>query len=88
MRQAIDKTVMALEELGKPSPWNADSKASDDFLVPLFKNYFKKLELPNAMPKKNFHQLVAHIPDDEIDPEIKSKLNAIAKAAAGAKRPT
>ena len=88
MRKAIDKTVMALEELGKPSPWNPDSKASDDFLVPLFKNYFKKLELPNAMPKKNFHQLVAYIPDDEIDPEIKSKLNVIAKVAAGAKRPT
>ncbi len=87
MRAAIDKTVAALEGLSKPSPWSADSKVSGDFLEPLFKNYFKGLGLPNAMPKKNFYQLVAYIPDAEIDPEIKSMLDAIANVAAGAKRP-
>ena len=87
MLEAVKKTTEALEELGRLSPWGIDSKVSGDFLDPLFKNYFKGLGLPNAMPKKNFYQLVAYIPDADIDPEIKSMLDAIANVAAGAKRP-
>ena len=88
MRAAIDKAVAALEELSMPSPWSADSKVSGDFLEPLFKNYFKKLGLPNCMPKKNFYRLAAYVPDDEVDSEIRSMLDAIANVAAGAKRPS
>ena len=85
MRVAIRKTTAALEELGRPSPWRADNKVSDNFLVPLFKNYFKNLRLPNCMPKKNFYQLAAYIPDADLDAEIKSKLDAIAEVAEQAR---
>lgn len=85
MRVAIRKTTEALEELGRPSPWQADSKVSDDFLVPMFKNYFKNLRLPNCMPKKNFYQLAAYIPEADLDAEIESKLDAIAEAAKQAR---
>ena len=68
----------------KGSPWSADIKASDDFLVPLFEAYFGKLGLPNLMAKKNFYELAEHVPDSEIDPEISEKLDAIVRVAESA----
>ena len=84
MQAAIDEIESALEALGKPSPWSEDIKASDEFLDPLFASYFKRLELPNLMAKKNFYELVVCVPDSEIDPEIHEKLDAIADVARGA----
>ena len=81
MSQAIEGVESALNTLGKGSPWSADIKASDDFLIPLFKSYFKTLGLPNLMAKKNFYELAEHIPDSEIDPEISEKLDAIVRVA-------
>ena len=85
MRWAIRKITESLERLGKPSPWGADSKVSDDFLVPLFKSYFERLKLPNCMPKRNFYQLGAYIPDADIKAEVRSKLDAIAQVAKQAR---
>ncbi len=85
MREAVAKISGALETLGKGSPWSIDVKASDDFLTPLFDEYFRKLELPNLMNKKAFHELAQYIPDSEIDSEIGEKLDAIAEVAAKAK---
>ena len=81
MREAIEEIETALITLGKGSPWSADIKASDDFLDPLFIAYFKKLELPNLMAKKNFYELAEYVPGNEIDPEIREKLDAIARVA-------
>ena len=85
MRQAIKEVEDALDKLGKASPWSADVKASDDFLVPLFKDYFQKLGLPNLMAKRSFYVLADHIPEEEIDREIADKLDAIAQVAESAK---
>ena len=84
MSQAIEEVESALKTLGKGSPWSADIKASDDFLVPLFETYFEKLGLPNLMAKKNFYELAEHVPDREIDPEISEKLDAIAQVSESA----
>ena len=81
MRKTIDEIESALKTLGKGSPWSADIKASDDFLTPLFAEYFGKLGLPNLMAKKNFYELADYVPEDEIDPEIGDKLDAIASVA-------
>ncbi len=81
MSQAIEEVESALKTLGKGSPWSADIKASDDFLVPLFESYFGKLGLPNLMAKKNFYELAEYVPDSEIDPEISKKLDAIVRVA-------
>ena len=81
MRKTIDEIESALKTLGKGSPWSADIKASDDFLTPLFEEYFGKLGLPNLMAKKNFYELADYVPEDEIDPEIGDKLDAIASVA-------
>ena len=84
MREAIAEIRSALKTLGKGSPWSPDIKASDDFLDPLFRAYYQKLNLPNLMPKRNFYQLVEHIPDSEIDSEIGAKLDAMASVAVAA----
>jgi len=84
MSQAIEEVESALKTLGKGSPWSADIKASDDFLVPLFESYFGKLGLPNLMAKKNFYELAEHVPDSEIDPEISEKLDEIVRVAESA----
>ncbi len=84
MQASISEVRQALETLGKGSPWDPDTKVSDDFLVPLFDKYFKKLGLLNVMAKKNFHELARFVPKDKIDPELKEKLDAIVEVAHSA----
>ena len=82
MRTAIEGVESALTRLGKPSPWGGDLKVSDEFLVPLFKSYFAELEQYNTMPKNELHRLVEYVPDDEIDEEVREKLDVIGSVAA------
>ena len=86
MRASIDEVGGALETLRELSPWSPDLKVSDDLLTPLFRTYFGKLGLPNLMNKKDFYELANYVPEDEIDPEITEKLDAIARVASGATR--
>ena len=81
MRQVIDQIESALKALGKDSPWGDDIKTSDEFLEPLFGAYFKKLGLQSLITKKNFYELVEHVPVAEIDAEIREKLDAIVGVA-------
>lgn len=81
MRESIHDLEAALKTLGKGSPWEPNTKVSDDFLTPLFQNYFKKLGLPNLMAKKNFYELAFFLPLKKIDPEIREKLDAIVRTA-------
>ena len=85
MRESIKSTASALEQLGMRSPWGPDLKVSDDFLTPLFRAYFKKLGIQdNLMTKKSFYELAEHVPLDDLDPEVREKLDAIAAVAASA----
>ncbi|MBI2349925.1 MAG: AAA family ATPase [Deltaproteobacteria bacterium] len=86
MQESIKEVEQALETLNKGSPWDPNTKVSDDFLTPLFEKYFKKLGLPNIMAKKNFHELARLVPKDKIDAEVKSTLDAIVETASNAQR--
>lgn len=85
MREAIPEVSNAMEVLGKKSPWDHDTKVSDDFLTPLFKDYYKRLGLANQMAKKSFYELAEYVPEEEIAPEIGEKLDAIAAVARSAR---
>ncbi len=85
MDEAIGEVSRALETLGKGSPWGNDLKVSDEFLTPLFKAYFERIGIPNLMSKKNCYELAGYVPEDEIDPEIGDKLDAIAAVAESAR---
>ena len=89
MRDSIGEMEAALRTLGKGSPWDPTLKASDDFLTPLFQNYFRKLGIPNLMAKKDFYELASFIPRNKIDPEIREKLASIVTEQMAARpRPT
>jgi len=84
MREAIQEIEGALRTLRRPSPWGPDLKVSDEFLPRVFETYYEKLGLPNLMAKRNFHELAFHLPIEEIDPEIKEKLDLIVRVARAA----
>lgn len=84
MEEAIKQVKNALQTLGK-DPWSADIKASDEFLAPLFKQFYQSRNLPNLMSKTNYHTLASFVPKDEIDPEIGQALDAIAAVASAAR---
>lgn len=84
MGRMISELENALLRLGRPSPWSDECKVSDDFLVPLFDGYFRELGEPNRMMKANLHRLVDFVPEDEVDPEVVEKLDAIARVATAA----
>ncbi len=85
MRQEIAKIVEALETLGKPLPWSAEFKVTDDFLDRLFEVFYERLGSANLMRKGNYHQLAQYLAPDRIDPEVTEKLNLIVKVQQDAK---
>jgi hypothetical protein len=85
MQEVMSEMSKALTTLGKGSPWDGEMKVSDEFLHPLFRKYFERLDLPNVMDKKSFHELARFVPSGMIDSEIKDKLDAIVAVAASAK---
>jgi len=84
MEKAIQEIEQALRTLGKDA-WSADVKASDEFLTPLFKQFYGALELPNEMSKTNFHLLADFVPFQAIDDEIRQALDAIVETAKKAR---
>jgi energy-coupling factor transporter ATP-binding protein EcfA2 len=81
MTASIDAIEKALDTLGEPSPWGPDIKASDAFLDRVFKDFYKKLQLPNLMSKTDYHRLADYLPREAIDGEITDKLDAILDVA-------
>ena len=85
MEHAIQEVSTALKTLRQPDPWSADTKATDDFLDPLFDEYFERLGLPKLLRKSDYHELARLVPRDQVDPEIVEKLEAIVTVARKAK---
>ena len=82
MDAAIDKVSGALQVLGKPDPFGADSKVSDDFLDPVFRDFFTRMGLPEAtMRKTDYHTLTPFLRPEDVDPEVVEKLDAIVDVA-------
>ncbi len=81
MAEAIREVTQALQTLNRPDPWSSDIKASDEFLGPLFKKFFEKLNLPLQLRKAEYHVLASLTPKEKLDPEIKEKLDAIVAVA-------
>lgn len=63
------------------NPWSGEIKASEQFLDPLFKLYFKKLQLPDIMNKSNYYELAKFADPKDIADEIKQKLDIIVEIA-------
>jgi len=85
MESAIQEIAAALSALGKSDPWSADLKASGEFLDPLFRKFYEKLELPNLMRKTDYHTLAPFLPAEAHDAEVREVLDAIAGVATQAR---
>ncbi len=85
MEESLAEIQGALGALGKPSAWGPDIKASDEFLDPLFKTFYRKLGLPNLMHKTDYHTLAPFVPAAALDTEIGEKLDVIVATAAQAR---
>lgn len=84
MDACIDELAKALAVAKRPDPWGPDIKATDDFLDPLFSNYFQRLGTPQQVFKRDYHGLADAIPLEEISPEVGEVLGAIAEVASRA----
>ena len=85
MGTALRDVTQALKTLNKADPWSIDIKATDEFLDPLFREYFAKLNLPLQLRKAEYHVLAGLTPKEKLDPEINEKLDAIVGVAKRAK---
>jgi ABC-type transport system involved in cytochrome c biogenesis ATPase subunit len=81
MNEVIEQVSQALQTFRGRDPWSPDTKATDEFLDPLFRNYFNKLEMPNLLTKSNYHMLAGLLTKEQIPPEVSEKLDAIVTVA-------
>jgi len=79
MESSIARIEAAMATLGKGSPWSPDAKVSDDFLDPLFANFYQALGLPNLMRKTDYHNLAPYVPRESIDAEVSAVLDKVLK---------
>jgi len=81
MDELIEDQVppVALRDLHHP--WWSNTKITDEFLDPLFAAYFERLNLPNLLRKRDYHQLAGMAFPADLDPEILEKLNTIVAVA-------
>jgi hypothetical protein len=85
MEDSIAEVEKAMDTLGKGSPWSPDTKVSDDFLAPLFGQFFGKLGLPNLMQKTDYHVLAKFVPKERLSPEVIEMLDGIVEVESRAK---
>lgn len=81
MAESIAEVEQALATLRRVSPWDPGTKATDDFLDPLFDAFYRRLDLPNLMRKTDYHRLAQYVPAERIDPEVTGVLDEIAEVA-------
>jgi hypothetical protein len=63
------------------TPFLLDTRASEVVLEPFFREFFAQIGEYNTMPKSNFYRLATVMREDEIHPEVREKLDAIATLA-------
>jgi len=77
LEASITELVQALAITKRPDPWGPDIKVTDEFLDPLFTNYFQRLGTPQQIFKRDYHGLADAIPIEEIDHEVIMVLDMI-----------
>ncbi len=84
LQQCLAELESSLKIGRRPDPWGPDIKVTDEFLDPLFANFYEKLGTPQQTFKRDYHLLADAIPLDQIPPEVTRVLDLIAATAAKA----
>ena len=82
MEDAITDVENARQVLNQTSPWDDDTKVSDEFLAPLFVSFYGKTGMSGQIQKSDYHFLVGYLEPEEIDPEVVDVLDRIAEIAS------
>ena len=81
----IQELEQSLKTQRRPDPWGPDIKVTDEFLDPLFANYYDRLGIPQQTYKRDYHGLADAIPVAEIPLEVSEVLDAIWDVSTQAK---
>jgi ABC-type taurine transport system ATPase subunit len=84
MTKAIHDNVIPAALRDRSHPWWSNVKASDEFLDRVFPEFFRGLRLKPDFRKADYHELVRHIPEDMISPEVIAVLDGIHAVASRA----
>lgn len=84
MEESISEVESARRILGQTSPWDQDTKASDESLSPLFRSFYEKAGMAGQLLKSDYHFLINYMEVSDIDPEVVSVLDLIADVASAA----
>ncbi len=85
LRDVVGELESALRITGRPSPWGGDIKVTDDFLDPLFRNFYERLGTPQRVFKRDYYGLADSMPVEKLDDEVIDVLDSIASVASRAK---
>lgn len=85
LQHCIDELVTALRVARRPDPWGTEIKVTDEFLDPLFENYFQRLGTPQQIYERDYHGLASVIQVQQIDPEVTAQLDALLAAVGHAR---
>ncbi len=85
MEDAISEVENARRILDQTSPWDGDTKVSDDFLAPLFRSFYEKTGTSGQVSKSDYHFLVDQMESVDIDPEVVTVLDSIVNLASQAR---
>jgi AAA domain, putative AbiEii toxin, Type IV TA system/AAA ATPase domain len=88
MQSCIAEMLAALKVARRLDPWGPDIKVTDEFLDPLFENFYQRLGTPQQTYKRDYHGLADAMPLEQMDAEVISMLDAIAAVAQNAKPQT
>ena len=86
MKAEIKKLETSLKNVRDPGLFDDNSPASKNLEI-LMGNFAESVVVP-VLKKSSFYRLVQFIPEDQIDPEIREKLDLIAEVAGKAKPDT
>jgi ABC-type multidrug transport system ATPase subunit len=84
MRKAVEDNVIPAALRDRNDPWWSNVKASDEFLDRVFPAFFRGLGLRPELRKADYHELVRHIPEAMISPEVIAVLDGIHAVASRA----
>jgi hypothetical protein len=85
MHECVERRIPPAAMQDTRDRWWIDVKASDEFLDPVFEEFFDKLNLPNLMRKTDYHRLASLVPAEHIDDEVRKVLDQVCEVAARAR---
>ncbi|MEO6758234.1 MAG: hypothetical protein ABIO24_02190, partial [Saprospiraceae bacterium] len=58
-------------------PWWSEEKLTDNWLDKIIPRFYEKVGLPQAIWKRDYHEIISQMKPSEIDKEIKEKLDIL-----------